>query len=393
MRAIILFLALTTGAAAQTAAPIPSPYTQGSDAANTVGQLAYDVMNCARVPQPAPTAVKSVTGPTIVTAHFSHGAATAVEVTTPSGNPDLDKRVVDCVKNAPTNLASALVDGQKIIVPVFWPRPAPTNTITVQSRVGPPPPNVGTRSVPGITAPVSIGARHVCDPSLYPRLAVLFGKQGTTRVRLTVSPQGAVTNVEVVNSSGSDMLDEASVACAQQWTYRPAMQNGVPVQAMIQANIIWSLSGWTPPARPAVPPKSGPPGWFVGVNTDPAVVAVFYTPAEQPGFNQSMNVVVKGHYDSLEAYASQIRAIQQRHADPNTYSETPTTVCAGEPAVEMTYTRSGLVKSKPDLVLDFDEIITAKNGFAYEVTYARPLGDPLRLDAENWIHSYCQRVI
>jgi protein TonB len=121
---------------------------------------------------------------------------------------------------------------------------APTNSITVQSKVAtPPPPPVAAPPKPaGITAPVSY-SKHDCGQRYYPPIAMRLNQEGTTRVKLDVSADGSVSNVSVVTPSGHDSLDQAAVRCAGGWHYKPAMQNGQPVASSIQADVVWKLGG------------------------------------------------------------------------------------------------------------------------------------------------------
>lgn len=124
---------------------------------------------------------------------------------------------------------------------------APTNTITVQSKVAslPPPPKIVAPPKPaGITAPVALKSSHNCADRYYPPIAVRLNQTGTTRVRVTVSADGQVTNATVDQSSGHDSLDQAAVKCVMggSWGgYRPAMQNGQPVAASTDVDIVWKL--------------------------------------------------------------------------------------------------------------------------------------------------------
>jgi protein TonB len=121
--------------------------------------------------------------------------------------------------------------------------PAPTNTITVQSKVASPPP-VQKPAPAGITAPVSVNARHNCTDRYYPPIAIRLNQEGTTRVRITVTADGDVTDAKVVGTSGHDSLDEAAVKCVMggSWgRYHPAMQNGQPVAAQTDVSIVWKL--------------------------------------------------------------------------------------------------------------------------------------------------------
>jgi periplasmic protein TonB len=113
----------------------------------------------------------------------------------------------------------------------------PTNTITVQHVVATPPP---AEKPQGISAPASIGKAHVCD-SYYPPIAQRLNQEGTVTVSFTITPDGHVEDPKVVNSSGHDSLDAAALRCVPSWTYKPAMQNGAPVQTTWQANVKFKM--------------------------------------------------------------------------------------------------------------------------------------------------------
>ena len=56
----------------------------------------------------------------------------------------------------------------------------------------------------------------------YPRLSIRLGEEGTVTCRIHVAPDGSVLSVEVVESSGSERLDEAARIGLGQWRFRPA---------------------------------------------------------------------------------------------------------------------------------------------------------------------------
>lgn len=116
-----------------------------------------------------------------------------------------------------------------------------TNTITVQNKVATPPPTV--QKPQGITAPASIGAPHNCPQDRwYPPLAVRLNQEGTTTLAFKITTDGSITDVTVAESSGHDSLDEAAVRCASSsWHYKPAMENGQPVEVPWKASVKWQL--------------------------------------------------------------------------------------------------------------------------------------------------------
>jgi TonB family protein len=58
------------------------------------------------------------------------------------------------------------------------------------------------------------------DPT-YPRLAIKRELQGSVKVRVSVSPEGRPSNVEILKSSGHDLLDRAAVDAISEWKFLP----------------------------------------------------------------------------------------------------------------------------------------------------------------------------
>ncbi|MBX3412359.1 MAG: energy transducer TonB [Pirellulales bacterium] len=67
-------------------------------------------------------------------------------------------------------------------------------------------------------------------PPLYPRQARREGKQGTVLLRLEVMEHGAVSRVELLSSSGHEMLDLAAIEAVRGWRYAPVRQGGKPIR-------------------------------------------------------------------------------------------------------------------------------------------------------------------
>jgi protein TonB len=99
--------------------------------------------------------------------------------------------------------------------------PAPT-AIIVQNKVATPPPTV-------ITAAKAVGRTHNCD-SFYSDVSQRLNEVGDVLVHYDVGVDGAITNVGVSKSSGSDRLDQSAVACVStRWRDTPAMNGNTPV--------------------------------------------------------------------------------------------------------------------------------------------------------------------
>jgi len=76
----------------------------------------------------------------------------------------------------------------------------------------------------------------------YPREALLAGLQGTVLLQVLVDVDGRPLQVDIQKSSGHRKLDEeARRFVLKHWTFRPAMKNGQPVQAIGIVPIAFSL--------------------------------------------------------------------------------------------------------------------------------------------------------
>jgi protein TonB len=120
--------------------------------------------------------------------------------------------------------------------------PSPSTTITTQSTVATPPAPV---KVAGPSSPVlSPGSGNNCASSFYPPMAVRLNQEGTSTVMIHVGTDGNVTSVQVVDSSGHDSLDDAAIRCiSSRWHFKPALQNGVPVEGTKEMRVVWKLQG------------------------------------------------------------------------------------------------------------------------------------------------------
>ena len=78
-------------------------------------------------------------------------------------------------------------------------------------------------------------------PPNYPQAAVAQGWEGTVLLRVQLSVAGAVSDVEIIDSSGYAVLDGAAVNAVKTWTASPATRHGVPVETSVRLPVKFRL--------------------------------------------------------------------------------------------------------------------------------------------------------
>jgi protein TonB len=126
----------------------------------------------------------------------------------------------------------------------------PPPTITTQTAVPQPQPTVAPpqpapapapAAVPG-TPPQAIARTFTVSEDDYPDASRRAGEEGVTSVRVTVGVDGRVKACSVTKSSGFSRLDERACQIAERrWRFKPATENGQPVEASINRNYRWQL--------------------------------------------------------------------------------------------------------------------------------------------------------
>jgi periplasmic protein TonB len=66
-------------------------------------------------------------------------------------------------------------------------------------------------------------------PPAYPVEAQMRGEHGEVTLLIHVSEDGVTSGVDVLESSGFDVLDQAAVTAVRKWHFRPAIKEGRPV--------------------------------------------------------------------------------------------------------------------------------------------------------------------
>ncbi len=127
------------------------------------------------------------------------------------------------------------------------------------------------------------GLEGVAERLVYPELQRRAGVEGRTVVQFVVSTEGAVTDLEVVRSSGNDGLDRAAVDVMRTARFVPGQQDGRPVRVRFAVPITFRLPN-DGAARPS-PPGSAEVGEAVTVRRsvpDPDDSNVFGVVDEMP---------------------------------------------------------------------------------------------------------------
>jgi protein TonB len=114
-------------------------------------------------------------------------------------------------------------------------------TTTARPPAPPPPAPPAAPPAPPPTPAAGIMSTHTKPP--YPTISQRLGEHGTTLLMVTIDTSGNCTNAEVVTSSGSHRLDQAAVDYVKQrYKWKPATQNGKPIESRQQLRIVWSLT-------------------------------------------------------------------------------------------------------------------------------------------------------
>lgn len=92
----------------------------------------------------------------------------------------------------------------------------------------------------------------------YPKSAIVAEQEGDVLLRVLVTAEGAVEQVEVETGTGYAELDEAAMATVRKWTFNPARKGNVAVPSWIGVPINFSLTGPDEPgAAPSIPQEKG----------------------------------------------------------------------------------------------------------------------------------------
>ena len=171
-------------------------------------------------------------------------AASAVFAQEPTESEILERlEVVDVGELAPPNACPVELPPQREAAqptrtvkveraePTEEPSPRPVQQTKKLPRQKPQPPSPTIVAVQQMVGVDDLSPRPIYSPAPpYPATAVFQGLSGRVLLRLTVSAEGTVSLVEVLESSGFPVLDNAAVATIRTWRFEPPRLGGVPVE-------------------------------------------------------------------------------------------------------------------------------------------------------------------
>ena len=149
----------------------------------------------------------------------TNGTASEASVAQSSGDSDLDKAAVACVKGS--HVGRVKQDGKPI--EVTWQRQVAWRAHD-SSKI----------TIPRVSAKTEQCSHPF--PAFHTRGSV------STDVSFHIEPDGGVRDIVVLKSSGNPQLDGLATDCiVSNWRYPPAMQDGKPVQIDMVTFVHWKL--------------------------------------------------------------------------------------------------------------------------------------------------------
>jgi protein TonB len=117
-----------------------------------------------------------------------------------------------------------------------------TKTSGPVAAIPTPPPAPPARVEEPVTEPTGY-AGYLNNPApVYPKAAQRMGMQGRVVLRVRVLASGHVGEVEIKQSSGKALLDEAALSAVKGWTFAPAKRGSTAIDAWAQVPIDFKLA-------------------------------------------------------------------------------------------------------------------------------------------------------
>ena len=86
------------------------------------------------------------------------------------------------------------------------------------------------------------GAAYLDNPKPeYPPQARKMGMEGTVLLNVLVSREGRTLKIEIVKSSGHDILDRAAAQAVERWRFVPARRGNVVLEQWVQVPLTFRI--------------------------------------------------------------------------------------------------------------------------------------------------------
>ncbi|MGI9277510.1 MAG: energy transducer TonB [Endozoicomonas sp.] len=76
----------------------------------------------------------------------------------------------------------------------------------------------------------------------YPRIAQRRNQQGLVMLEVVVDINGQALNIDILESSGFDLLDQSAIAAVQNWEFEPQKRNNSFVQSRVHVPVAFQLN-------------------------------------------------------------------------------------------------------------------------------------------------------
>ena len=121
----------------------------------------------------------------------------------------------------------------------------------------------GTDSLSNVLAEGSLIIPAGVDPKVhnsepvYPMAAVRRREEGVVLLTIHVSPEGLASRVDIAQSSGFALLDQAARDAVTTWRFVPAVQDGQAVASSMSMRVVFQLTEATDePRRQSFPSRT-----------------------------------------------------------------------------------------------------------------------------------------
>jgi periplasmic protein TonB len=131
-------------------------------------------------------------------------------------------------------------------IPGGVPGGIPGGVIGSIPNIAPPPPPPPPKVQPSAPTRIQVGGQvqaamivNQVRP-VYPRLAASARIGGVVRLKAVISKDGRIEDLKLI--SGHPLLVQAAMDAVRQWTYKPTVLNGNPVEVATEIDVNFSLS-------------------------------------------------------------------------------------------------------------------------------------------------------